>query len=72
MSCREGLALGLEPLAVVVGLVLLRTPHGYGDVDLLVATGAGTAVAAATAGGKRQGCRARHAKREGPDVGAWP
>ena len=41
------LALGLEPFAVVIGLVFLRSPNGDGDIDRFAAVSAAFAAAAA-------------------------
>ena len=51
MCCRKGFALGLQPFAVVVRLVFLRSPYGYRGFDgfLAVSAAAGTAATAAAA-----------------------
>ena len=40
MRSRKRLALGLEPFAVVIGLVFLRSPDRDGDVDRFAAVSA--------------------------------
>ena len=47
MRRRKRLALGLEPFAVVIGLVFLRSPNRDGDIDRFAAVSAAFVAAAA-------------------------
>ena len=64
MCCRKRLALRLEPLAVVIGLVFLRTPYRDSSIHhfLSLRTAGVTAACAASAGAASASGKQTHAQ----------